>query len=361
MSLNRLLCLAFAVSALLVYLLAAAPAGACGCGGFVPKSGDASIPAEKALVRYRDGQEDILITVQLQTAATEAAWILPVPARPRVQASDAAVFTLLEDLTKPEYRTIDDEVPLELAVLFGGAGEGTRAGAPAAAGGGPTLLDRQEIGMFDVSVLQATDAADLQAWLVQNGYSLPPRFKPVLDEYIQMRWLFVALRIAPARVATALRGELQPLWVSFPSREIVYPMRMSRLAPQPVDVLVYTLADHRLQIPMLEQAYAGPIDPLNLAAAADHPARALIDRPAYLTKLRSHLSPSAITGDLVATPAPDDRPYREVIYSHRTVYVPTIVLLAKTGAPLLPFAGLTVVVFVGTFFVFLRTVAARDG
>src|SRR5207245_1197185 len=83
-----------------------------------------------------------------------------------------------------------------------------------------------------------------------------------------------------------------------------------------------TLADHRQQIPTLDQAYAGPIDPAGLNLPADHPARALIDRPAYLTKLRSRLSPNAITGDLVATPAPDDRPYREVLFTHPTVHVP---------------------------------------
>jgi hypothetical protein len=302
----------------------------------IPKEGgESSVPAEKAVIRMRDGREDLLISVNLQTAAQEAAWIVPVPARPEVRAGDARVFGYLADLTKEEVRNIPLPVPVPLELLclaapflFLMGGSGSRdTGALPAAGAGVSVLERRNVGIFDVSVRAATEPAALGEWLSENGYQLPPAIAPVLASYVEQGWFYVALRVAPERTATTLRGDLQPLWISFAASETIYPMRLSRLARQPLDVLIYTLADHRMTMAGLDTEYAGRLEPGGLRAEAGHPIREVVDAPYFLTRLhREKLEPATIADDFVGQRAPNDDGYQRIRYETQPFILPIPVI-----------------------------------
>jgi hypothetical protein len=201
-----------------------------------------------------------------------------------------------------------------------------------AAGGGVDVLGQEIIGGYSVARLAADDTGALQRWLDENGYHAPEGAAPILRAYIDAGWKFVAIKLAPGQHAA---GQLKPLRIAFDSAKILYPMRLSALAEQPLDVLLYVLADHRIDVATMETQYAGPVAALDRAPPTD---LAPLFKAPYLTKLRnSAIVPATLTDDYVAQPAPTDAPFRMVRV--RTVFVSGWKRMA------LPIVGLVVVIF----------------
>jgi hypothetical protein len=282
---------------------------------------DARIPSEQALIIFSGGRQEIITSVQLLSDKGGAAVVFPVPAVPEVSVlQGTTLFSYLAEVTRPTER-------VEERLIWRGE-EGAVGGAPA----GVELLGQEIIGGYSVARLAANDPLALQGWLDEHGYSAPPGAAPILQSYIAAGWKFVAVRLAPGQKAA---GALEPLRIAFDSTEIVYPMRLDGLAEGPLDVLLYVLADYRVEIPGMETYYAGPVAQLDRAPP---PELAQIFAAPYLTKLRNTaLAPAALTGDFIARPAADNAPFRKVVT--RTVFVDGWRRMA------LPLGGLVVALF----------------
>ncbi len=286
--------------------LAAEPAGACGCGIYLPREGQASVSEEHVLIRWDGQSEDILMTLGVLGSSREAAVIFPVPARATVKLGDARVFDELRQLTKPVEKTVYQFFPM------------LGAGAPAPAGA-VTLLERQTLGPFDVSTLAASDASALGDWLSANGYNLSPEVTQALEPYIAQGWYYIAVRLSPSAGSAALTGALDPIWITFPYDRIIYPMRPSALARSSLTVFMYVLADHRVEKPVSfgyqSVQFAGWLDPADLA---DAPAlQAFVPRKLFLTKIVEQIyEPSTITDDFVFQFAQNDEVYHAVHYRY---------------------------------------------
>jgi hypothetical protein len=120
----------------LAVALSVRPAEACGCGGYLPRAGDAFVSQEEALLRWDGTTEDIVMSLGVLGSSKEAAVILPVPARATVKLGDAKLFDQLRELTQPLVRIEKRSVGLEL-----GAG----AAAPPGVAAPVTLLNRQTL------------------------------------------------------------------------------------------------------------------------------------------------------------------------------------------------------------------------
>ena len=277
---------------LVVLCWLAMPAAAWACG--MPL--DAQIPSEQALIIFSDGREEIIPSLQLQSDKPGAAVIFPVPSDPTIsEGPSEKLFTYLADVTKPEER-------VEERLVWRNTDE-TAGGAP----GGVQVLGHEIIGGYSVARLEADDTAALQRWLDENGYRAPEAAAPILGSYIDAGWKFVAVKLAPGEHAA---GALKPLRIAFDTPEIVYPMRLSALAEQPLDVLLYVLADQRVEMAAMETQYAGPVTNLDQTPPAD---LAPLFAAPYLTKLRnSAIAPASLTKDYVAQPAPTNEPFRSV-------------------------------------------------
>jgi Uncharacterized protein conserved in bacteria (DUF2330) len=282
----------------LLFVLAR-PAATYACG--IPL--EARIPSEQALIVFTNGREEIITSVQLLGDKPGAAVIFPVPGVPTVgEVPSETLFTYLAEATRPQER-IEEQLVWRDVEAAGGA-------EPR----GVSVLGQAIIGGYSVARLAADDAGTLQDWLDQNGYRAPDGAAPILRSYIDAGWKFVAVKLAPGQRAA---GALKPLRMAFDSPEIVYPMRLGALADQPLDVLLYVLADHRVDIAGMETQYAGPIAGLGQAPPAD---LAPLFKAPYLTRLGNNaITPATITSDFVARPAPTDEPFRKVVV--RTVFV----------------------------------------
>lgn len=294
--------------ALLITLsLAIQPAAACGCGIYVPRDGDAQVAQEHALLRWDGQTEDIVMSLGVLGSSQEAAVILPVPSQAEMQLGDAKIFGELDDYTKPIIQE-KHKLVLNIALGAGAAPPQTAAGAPPV-----SVLSRQALGPFDVVNLAATDAGALKTWFDDNGFNFAPEITGVLEPYVEQEWTFVAVRLQPDQATKKLSGTLDPIWVTFRSDQLVYPMRPSAMAKNPQTVTVYVLADHRVDKNVAfgesRMAFAGWIEPSNLGAESR--LAPLVSRRFFLTKFIDNVLPSKVHADFAFTYAGDDTPYRE--------------------------------------------------
>jgi hypothetical protein len=280
---------AAALAAMLLAVWMVTPAQACGCGGYIPHDGQASVSQEQALLRWDGKTEDILMSLGVLGSSSEAAVILPVPSRATVTLGQAGVWDELSQLTLPLIRH-EKHYVLPLPLMIGAAAPG--AGAPV------TVLERQTLGPFEVSNLAATDSAAMADWLSTNGYQMSPGLATAFQPYVAQGWFYVAVRLRPGTGA-GLSGTLDPLRVSFGSSQLVYPMRGSANAPGSESVTLYVLADHRVAKPQdfggSHVPYADWVEPAALAPGSA--LASFVDRRLFLTKFQEQVDPQRVSDD----------------------------------------------------------------
>ncbi|MBA9006136.1 DUF2330 domain-containing protein [Thermomonospora cellulosilytica] len=294
------------------------PSWACGCGAMITAGSDLRVDRETSIVRYDDRTrtEDIVMRLAVRSDARDAAWLFPTPSRARVRLGDQTWFRQLERLTAPK-------VVKRRHWWDGDGGDGASAGAPpGASGGGVSVLEERRLGPFQVATLAADDSGALAGWLERNGYRLSDRLDEALRPYVRMGWTYVAVKLAPGAGAE-LNGELDPLHVSFRSDEIVYPMRLSRLADNDQSVHLYVLGAHRVEHRGPEGrgfgvTFAGWVEPRQVASAR---LREFLGGRMFLTEVVNQgLEPQDVDDDFRYRYTAD-RPHREVVYVDEYVEV----------------------------------------
>ncbi|MGP3967634.1 DUF2330 domain-containing protein [Streptomyces sp. 6N223] len=308
------------------------PAYACGCGGMVVDGrDDIFVEQETSAVRWDGTREDIVMSLTVGGDAAEAAWIMPVPSRAEVGLGDDVLFDQLDDATRPEERERTYFWPREGDwPLSSSDGDGEAGAAPPGDGavGAPPVdvISRDRLGPFDVARLTATDPDALERWLDEEGFELPGRLSRALVPYVEQEWEYVAVRLAPAEAEEAgedvvLGGTLDPLHLSFESEELVYPMRLSRLAEVDQSLRLYVLAPHRMEPAGTiggdepEVSYAAR---LNADELSGGPLRELAGGGTFLTLLEQEFpEPERINGDHVLRRAATDAEEIPVVYTDR--------------------------------------------
>jgi hypothetical protein len=162
---------------------------------------------------------------------------------------------------------------------------------------------------------------------------------------VEQGWEYVAVRLVPPAAGQTLTGHLDPLWVRFASDTIVYPMRPTALAQNPLPVFLYVLAEHRVdQPPPLQYkgvddlpgwsqvTYAQWIDPSALEPQS--PLAPFVQRKLFLTKFEMFVhTPARITDDFTFPFAPEDVPYHQVDVQYEVVHWGPWVMWALCLAP----------------------------
>lgn len=193
-----------------------------------------SEPQQKAAIYFSKGIEMLIISPSFKGSAANFAWVIPVPARPKVSIVDGSLFHELKTLTSPPTKFRHPG-----PVLAGGIQEM----APRV-----EVLERKTVGAYDVSVLRSNDANALTKWLKQNRYQIPVPDKFVRERinpipyYIRKQWTFVACRVKiPEKAQKLQSGSLAPIKLVFKSKQIIYPMKLSSLSKADFSLLVYLL------------------------------------------------------------------------------------------------------------------------
>ncbi len=268
---------------------------------------DITEPAQKALIIYNKGIEHLILQVSFKGDASDFAWLVPTPSRPEVSKVEEPVFHLLHNDTAPKIRywfDADQKI---------GSFQGRKMTSAGSASPSPDVrvLEEKQVGVYDIAVLRAGDAGDLLQWLKGNGYQITPRLMPVASDYIRRGWVFTAMRINTGyqgRVGQRLReGVLQSLRFKFRAPEPVYPLKISSLNSGKIDLLLYVLAAHRVNEPLLTtECSLEHYLPYFLFGFDDILRLDMKWRSTRLTKLTARLAPEQMTHDLLLKPARSD-------------------------------------------------------
>lgn len=285
------------------------PAWACACGGYLADAESrAKVNGEHALVSFDGTTEEIVLSMAVQGSSKKAAWIMPVPAAAQVTLGESSTFDDLAEITAPKVVERTTYWPFRDTGLFG-RGSGDTAGA--APGAGVDVREQMVLGPFEVVRLGGSSAADVTDWLRTNGYAVPETLGANLTPYLVEKWEIVAVKLAPKETDGSLGGETPPLKLSFASKRIVYPMRLSKGATTSQAVTVYVAAPYRVDASTVPDAsrapellYAGKVEGKHFAAPAT-----------FLTAYSSYFEqPGRITSDYEFTRAATDDAFQRTTY-----------------------------------------------
>ncbi|AQT82865.1 hypothetical protein B1R94_16605 [Mycolicibacterium litorale] len=284
--------------------LLAAPggtAGACACGGIVSADLDARVTGEQSLVALDGNVETIVMRLDVDSVADNAALIIPTPTPATATQAGPAIFTELERLTAPR-------------IERRGSGRSDLDEAGPALGSAPTVVAQVQLGPLEATTLTGGDLTGVRGWLDGHGYTMRPEVSAQLQPYLSQGWSFVAMRLT---ADLPLNGQLDPVRLDFASERLVYPMRMSAAAKDTQRVVIYTLAQHRMQRTDADASgqdvtvdYAGRV----AGRTSDTTLTELAAKNPYLTRISTTITaPASITSDFTFGPAPTDDPYQRVI------------------------------------------------
>ncbi|GAB3831405.1 DUF2330 domain-containing protein [Kribbella italica] len=294
------------------------PAWACACGGYLADAESrARANGEQALVSFDGTTEEIVLSMAIQGSSKKAAWIMPVPAAAQVTLGESSTFEDLARITRPKVVERTTYWPFRDLGIFGGRGGDTAGAAP---GAGVDVREQMVLGPFQVVRLGGSSAAEVTGWLRTNGYTVPQTLGDNLTPYLAEKWEIVAVKLAPKETGGSLGGETPPLKLSFASKRIVYPMRLSKGATTSQAVTVYVAAPYRVDASTVPDAsltpellYAGRVE--DLAA----PANFLTAYSAYFAQ------PGRVTSDYEFTRAATDDAFQRTTYvTHNETFWSTL-------------------------------------
>jgi len=219
---------------------------AAACGGFFCNTSDPIDQAAERIVFAHDeeaGEVEAHVQIFFSGSAEEFAWVVPVPDVPELFPSSDDVFTLLDSVTKPQFRLVVDEVDeCDDDRIWYDYDYALSSSAPAPEAGGVNVVAEEKVGPYETVTLRARSTDELLTWLQDNGFDLPDALSPALDPYVAEESYFVAMRLANDKSS----GDIQPIGMRYPSDSISIPIQLTSIAATPdMRVEAYVLGDYR--------------------------------------------------------------------------------------------------------------------
>jgi hypothetical protein len=221
------------------------PAAAEACGGTFCDAGPQVMPVDQtgeSIIFWIDeaGGEphtEAHIQIQYEGEAEDFAWIIPVSEVPEVGVGSQALFANMLGATVPTFTlraaSIGDcgsgfGFGCALEVAQGdGVGFGTfTTGGDGDGKEGSQILDRGFAGAFEYVTLTGDNVQEVVDWLEQNGYAQDDDAPPILQEYLDEGFVFVAVKLRGG----AGVDEIHPLTIRYPGTEPCIPIRLTRIA-----------------------------------------------------------------------------------------------------------------------------------
>jgi hypothetical protein len=241
-----------ALSSLLLFTASLWSASALACGAcFAPVP---AVPTDKLQVLQsaerilfvRDDKaklSTVWVEIKYSGPADQFAWVLPLPKVPKVGIGASWLFDRLDLATAPRFQVVT--LPSENCnsarstgaacaassrdVAFATSGKSAEGGGNSA-GGGVTVLVRDQVGPYEYQVVQATKPEDggaaMWQWLKDNNFQQPEAAKPILDSHVQKGDVFVAVKLKN----NAGIDEIKPVSLTMDEAEPCVPLRLTSVA-----------------------------------------------------------------------------------------------------------------------------------
>jgi len=198
-------------------LLIASPIRSPACAAVSPQ-GNTVVNADQTVLILWDSvtkMQHFVRRASFKGDTSQVGFIVPSPSRPELEESGDSVFTKLEQITAP--------VPAKRRSY------GCSRPAAKSAVTSVVVIERKRVAGFDAVVLQAGFADDLSKWLVENGYANSAALSVWAQPYVEQKWFFVALKLAPEepqRVQAGVQSvDAKALRISFKTEKPLFPYR----------------------------------------------------------------------------------------------------------------------------------------
>lgn len=107
-----------------------------------------------------------------------------------------------------------------------------------------TVLSVQRAGVFDAITIRGTNPQAILEWLENNGFAAPKSIEPVVRDYVERGWVFVASKVRREGAASAVTA-LHPLAFTFATATPVYPLKLTGVDNGDCTVDLYVFGQKR--------------------------------------------------------------------------------------------------------------------
>jgi hypothetical protein len=249
--------IALSLSAFVTLMLLSQPSHACAM--FVPAH-ERVIPKvehEDVLLAWDQAThtEHFVRRARFAANVKSFAFIVPTPSVPQLAEAPDSIFAELEAMVRPKEVTVERTKLTPRSILFDtfarspSKGIAATVAVPVAA---VHVLSEARLAGMNATVLAATDAKELTAWLNTRGFSLRDSAAPWVQHYIDKKWVFTAFKydrpdLASRDAIGPAVAESQTVRLSFKSEVPVYPyLEPADATPTPGrELRLWVAADER--------------------------------------------------------------------------------------------------------------------
>jgi hypothetical protein len=267
----------------IIALLASAQADPCGMVPPIALSGPTPAlertGAQRTYVMHRSvqgvgGVETMVLRPGFTGNVEEFGMLIPFPSAPVIRKIDDNTFAQLEAAVDPPEVQVHLYEPYyyDDYDAFGMVDEAPREMEEREGAEPPLRLDevrvvsQEAVGMYEVAVLEAGSPKALERWMADNSYKYPEGMDGVVQDYVDIRWFFVAVKakVGAAEEAnprpgmrhasterpegSSFDGHVQGMGFRFPVDEPVVPMRLSVFNGEDPRNVVYLLSDEPMRV-----------------------------------------------------------------------------------------------------------------
>ncbi len=226
-----------------LFLTTGAPAPAEACGGFF--CGQQPADQAKEIVVFGVNEDtnttDMIVQVSYMGDAADFAWVLPL--------AEVPVDGSLDTFPMFALNALDARTGPQLSPDWGDCFDSDSSAAPMAGGraeedGDVTVHTRENVGPYDVAVLESENADALIEWLRDNDFRVTSAMEPYMTAYTEEGMKFLALRLQPESKVS----DIAPFKLTLPGTSPGIPLRLTSIAAEPeMGILTIILGSQRYQ------------------------------------------------------------------------------------------------------------------
>lgn len=126
----------------------------------------------------------------------------------------------------------------------GSSGYGSAAADAGAAPPPVQVVAKAVIGPYETTTVRSDDPEALQKWLEEHDYAIPEQSGPIIADYVERGFDFVAMRLQPGADVRSMR----PIRIVSPGADLTLPLRMMKIGSgAQLGVTLYVLAEGRYE------------------------------------------------------------------------------------------------------------------
>jgi hypothetical protein len=213
------------------------PKDADACGACYASNNESTVVSDHKMALSISKQRTILWDqIQYSGNPSNFAYVLPAKPGTRLEPSNDAWFSALDASTRPLIMPPppppytgggdDDDGPGCCAASYDSLAFSDGKGSAGRGAEEPVqVVEQAVVGPYETVTLRSTDPEALQKWLVDHDYAIPAISGPIIAQYVQNGFDFIALRMQPSQA----ERQIEPIRIVSPGADPSLPLRLMQI------------------------------------------------------------------------------------------------------------------------------------